>query len=167
MGIGKDNKFNSIDNEYSSPISIVLPLIEEFGITLDVCASESNAKCVSYLTENDDALNRDWLGNCWMNPPFGKYLGKWVLKAYSETKKHGGIKVCLIPVRSNTKWWAKVCLDAEIRFIIGEVIFDGQSRGLWLPMCVMIFGSPNSGKFNIIYFKRTKQYSQEVMELNI
>jgi phage N-6-adenine-methyltransferase len=167
MGIGKSNKFKSIDDDYSSPISIAFPLVKEFGLTLDVCASKSNAKCERYFTVDDDSLEKDWIGNCWMNPPFGKDLGKWVRKAYSETKKHGGVKVCLIPVISNTKWWGDVCQNAEIRFIIGEVIFDGQIRGLWLPMCIMIFGDKAKHMtFSSIDFIKPKRHRQEVMEFS-
>ena len=46
-----------------------------------------------------------------------------------DAERFGGTKVCLIPVRSNTKWWAEVCVKAEIRFINGEVNFNDEERG--------------------------------------
>ena len=80
---------------------------------------------------------------------FNRYLGKWVRKAHSE--RYNGTKVCLFPVRANTKWWAEVCVDSEIRFINGEVNFNDEPRGLWAAMCIMIFGEQAKiGKFSVI-----------------
>lgn len=152
MGIGQIGTSKSI--EYSTPNAIIEPLIKEFSIERDVCASITNHKLPLYWTKDDDALIQEWKGNCWMNPPFDRNLSKWVRKAHSEAKKHGGNKVCLIPVRSNTKWWAEVSPDAEIRFINGEVNFNDEPRGLWMPMCIIIFGDDaKKGTFSIIDYR--------------
>ena len=145
--VGKSKK-----TEYSTPPKIVEPLIKEFNITKDVCASSENHKLPDYWTKEDDALAKTWEGNCWMNPPFGRHISKWVRKAYSEASN--GTKVCLIPVRSNTKWWAEVSPNSEIRFINGEVNFNNEPRGLWLPMCIIIFGEQAKvGTFSIIDYR--------------
>ena len=36
--------------EYSTPLALVNPLIEEFGLTRDVCASKLNHKLPEYWT---------------------------------------------------------------------------------------------------------------------
>lgn len=65
-----------------------------------------------------------------------------------------GTKVCLIPVRSNTKWWAELSIQSEIRFINGEVNFNNEKRGLWMGMCIMIFGEhAKKGTFKIIDYR--------------
>jgi phage N-6-adenine-methyltransferase len=161
MGIdkigNKKNSFASKDIEYSTPISIVQPLIAEFGITRDVCASQKNHKLPDYWTKDDDAFTMDWVGNIWMNPPFDRNLAKWVKKASDEADKHGGNKVCLIPVRSNTKWWAQYIPKAEIRFINGEVNFNDEPRGLWMGMCIIIFGEQAKvGTFSIIDYRKLR-----------
>ena len=44
---------------------------------------------------------------------------------------------------------------AEVRFIIGEVNFNDEPRGLWLPMCILIFGDKAKvGNFSTITYKR-------------
>lgn len=140
--------------EYSTPFKIVEPLINEFGITTDVCASELNHKLPKYWNKEDNALTKEWVGNCWMNPPFSRDLRHWVKKAHNEALKNGGTKVCLIPVRSNTKWWADIINDAEIRFINGEVNFNDEPRGLWLPMCIVIFGEKAKvGTFSVLNYR--------------
>lgn len=156
MGLDKNYKFKSNSIDYSTPLKIVEPLIKEFSLTKDVCADENNYKLPDYWTKEDDALSKSWRGNCWMNPPFDKNINKWVRKACNDAEEFGGTKVCLIPVRSNTKWWAEVCQKAEIRFINGEVNFNNEPRGLWLPMCIIIFGEmANIGKFSVINYRKT------------
>jgi len=92
-----------------------------------------------------------------MNPPFSRQLNKWVKKAWQDSKKFNGTKVCLLPVRSNTVWWNDVVQDAEVRFIIGEVNFNDEERGLWLPMCILIFGDKAKvGSFSTINYKAIK-----------
>ena len=95
-----------IHKPLGSSLKFTSPLINEFGITKDVCASQTNHKLPDYWNKEDNALTKDWIGNCWMNPPFDRNLANWVRKASDEADKNGGTKVCLIPVRSNTKWWA-------------------------------------------------------------
>jgi site-specific DNA-methyltransferase (adenine-specific) len=152
MGTQVVGESNSV--EYSTPLKIVEPLITEFGLTRDVCASALNHKLPDYWTKEDNALAKDWIGNCWMNPPFSRDLNKWVKKACNDAERFGGTKVCLIPVRSNTKWWAEVCVKAEIRFINGEVNFNDEERGLWLPMCIIIFGEKAKvGTFSVLNYR--------------
>jgi len=158
MGIdnigNKKNSFKSKSIEYSTPKTIVNPLIDEFEITTDVCASSLNHKLPNYWTKEDNSLEKEWLGNCWMNPPFDRNLSKWVKKAYSESLINGGTKVCLIPVRSNTKWWAETVTNGEIRFINGEVNFNDEERGLWMGMCIVIFGEKaKTGTHSIIDYR--------------
>jgi len=158
MGIdkigNKKNSFKSNSIEYSTPLAIVQPLINEFSITKDVCASQTNHKLPDYWSKEDDALTKDWIGKCWMNPPFDRNLAKWVRKASDEADKNGGTKVCLIPVRSNTKWWAELSIKSEIRFINGEVNFNDEPRGLWMGMCIIIFGEQaKKGTFSIINYR--------------
>jgi len=149
--------------EYSTPLEIVNPLIKEFGLTIDVCASKSNHKLPDYWTKKDNALTKVWKGNCWMNPPFSRELSKWAKKAFLETIHYGGTKVCLLPVRSNTKWWAEISPHAEVRFINGEVNFNNEPRGLWLPMCIMIFGEQaKKGTFSIIDYRSRKNKSLKI-----
>ena len=94
IGMGVVGVSKSI--EYSTPLKIVNPLIKEFSLTRDVCASKDNYKLKEYWTIDDDALTKTWEGNCWMNPPFNRNLGKWIQKAHYE--RHSGTKVCLFPV---------------------------------------------------------------------
>ena len=134
----KREQFLAKSIEYETPDEIFEPLNKEFGFTLDVCATAENAKCKKYFTKDDDALSKKWEGVCWMNPPFGRVMQKFVKKAYEESR-NGATVVMLIPVRSNTNWWHKYVMQGEIRFIRGEVKFKGHKNGLWQPMCIVAF----------------------------
>jgi len=160
MGIGRKAEFKSNSVEQSTPLNLFTPLKVEFNIKLDVCASKNNYKCERYFTKEDNALLKEWNGVCWMNPPFSRDLKKWVEKAYNASLK-GNIIVCLLPVRSNTKWWHKFVMKAELRFICGELKFDGHKRGLWLPMCVVIFGSKKVGLGESIFVNNPPERCSE------
>jgi len=140
VGIGKDNSFNSNSVEYETPIEIYKPLESEFKIELDVAASEKNAKCVNYFTKEIDAFTVEWDKNFWMNPPWSRDLKKWVQRAYEQSIKHGVTGVLLLPVRTNTQWWHKFIIDTkqEVRFLKGEIKFNGMKRGLWLPVAIVV-----------------------------
>ena len=130
--------FNRDKKDYETPDNIFNPLNEEFGFTLDVCSNDANAKCERHYTEEDDGLNMEWNGVCWMNPPFGRVMKKWVKKAFDEWKR-GNTVVCLLPARTNTVWWHDWVMQGEVRFLRGEIKFKGYERGLWMPMAIVVF----------------------------
>ena len=96
--------FSSERDNWETPQDFFDKLNEEFGFTLDVCAEDDTAKCEKYYTKKDDAFTKEWKGVCWMNPPYGRGIGVWLKKAY-ETSQNESTVVCLIPSRTDTKWW--------------------------------------------------------------
>src|SRR5437016_2549507 len=94
----------STTSEWATPQAFFDRLHAEFGFTLDVAAQEGNAKCPRYFTPQDDGLAQPWEGVCWMNPPYGKHIDQWVAKAY-ESAQAGALVVCLVPARTDTRWW--------------------------------------------------------------
>lgn len=133
------NRFQSKNQEYETPTELFQELNNEFNFSLDVCADSTNYKVANYFTKEDDALMKDWLGTCWMNPPY-KDVKKWIIKAYEESVKNNCVVVCLIPARTNTKWWHNYCMKGEIRFINGRPKFKGCIHGLPQPLAIVIFG---------------------------
>jgi DNA N-6-adenine-methyltransferase (Dam). len=76
--------FSSETCEWTTPQSLFDSLDSEFGFTLDVCATPENAKCTNYYTEAEDGLKQEWKGVCWMNPPYGTEIKKWMEKAHNS-----------------------------------------------------------------------------------
>lgn len=82
--------FSSNSSEWETPRPFFDQLNAEFGFTLDVCATPDNAKCAHYFTPEQDGLRQEWQGVCFMNPPYGREIGKWVRKAYESAQQGGG-----------------------------------------------------------------------------
>lgn len=134
-----DTRFKSNTVEWATPPEVYDPLNREFGFTLDVAATSENAKCPRYYTRKDDGLAQPWDGVCWMNPPYGKDVPKWLARALEESKR-GVTTVCLIPARTNTKWFHDLCLSvAEVRFVKGRPKFGDADHGLPLPLAVVVY----------------------------
>lgn len=123
---------------WATPQDFFDKLNKEFNFQLDVCAVSKNAKCDKYFSPEVDGLNQEWEGVCWMNPPYGRAIGKWVKKAY-ESSLNGATVVCLLPSRTDTKWWHEYCMKGEVRFVKGRLKFgDGKSPAPF-PSAVVIF----------------------------
>ena len=116
----------------------------EFGFELDVCASDGNAKRERYFTAADDGLAQEWRGVCWMNPPYGRTIGRWMQKAF-ESACDGATVVCLVPARTDTRWWHEWAMFAdEVRLVRGRLAFGDGRAPAPFPSAVVVF-RPESG----------------------
>ena len=116
-----------------------------FNFETDVCANKENAKCGKFFTQEDDGLSQQWEGVCWMNPPYGRDIGKWMKKAY-ESSLGGATVVCLVPSRTDTKWWHDYSMKGEIEFIKGRLKFGGSKNSAPFPSAVVVFKGGLNGK---------------------
>jgi phage N-6-adenine-methyltransferase len=118
--------------DWETPQPFFDALDVEFHFTLDVCASQSNAKCERYITIEQDALREKWCGEtCWMNPPYGREIARWVHKGYWESRicSPKTTVVGLVPARTDTAWWHDWVQDkAEVRFVRGRLKFGKLGR---------------------------------------
>ncbi|MED4883057.1 DNA N-6-adenine-methyltransferase [Bacillus smithii] len=131
--------FTSKTDMWSTPQDFFDKLNKEFNFEIDVCATAENAKCKKYYSPEEDGLQQEWKGVCWMNPPYGRQIGKWVKKAYESSLK-GATVVCLLPARTDTKWWHEYCMKGEIRFVKGRLKFGDGKNSAPFPSVVVIFG---------------------------
>lgn len=134
--------FSSKKMDWATPQDFFDKLDAEFHFDIDVCASDENAKCAEYFTEKDDCLAKDWSGRrCFMNPPYGRTLGRFVEKARSEAEKNGALVVCLIPARTDTSYWHDNIFGhaTEIRFIRGRLKFGDGKNSAPFPSAVVVF----------------------------
>ena len=114
----------------------------EFGpFTLDVAATAENAMCEQYFTIQDDGLAREWTGTVWCNPPYSS-VGRWVEKAYASSLT-GTTVVCLVPARTDTRWWHQFAEKGEVRFIKGRLRFSEAKSVAPFPSALLVF-RPNS-----------------------
>ena len=95
--------FSSKTEMWATPQDFFDKMNEQYNFSLDVCAIQENAKCVNFFSPETDGLKQEWKGTCWMNPPYGREIGKWVAKAYEEAVEK---KIVL--------WWL-CCLPEPIQ----------------------------------------------------
>ena len=58
--------FTSATDEWATPQGLFNQLDETFHFEIDVCASAENAKCERYFTKEQDGLQQDWGGGCYL-----------------------------------------------------------------------------------------------------
>lgn len=124
---------------WATPQEFFDKLHAQFNFTTDVCASPENAKCQTYFTQAEDGLKQKWTGVCWMNPPYGRGIGAWVAKAHASSIENGATVVCLIPSRTDTRWWHDYVMKGEITFIRGRLKFGKATTSAPFPSAVVIF----------------------------
>ena len=134
-----DLMFSSATDQWATPQQFFDDWAKLFPFTVDVCADATNAKCPRFFDLEANGLAQDWAPEtCWMNPPYGREIGRWVKKAYEESLK-GATIVCLLPARTDTAWWHDYAAKGTVRFIRGRLKFGGHANSAPFPSALVIF----------------------------
>ena len=156
----------SSSTEWSTPEEFFKRLDDEFVFTVDLCATEENALCDAFVAKEEDCLSVEWAWVAelptrytgWMNPPWGRGIGKFVQRAYEQSKKYGLRVVCLLPANTDTKWWRDwVWKASEVRFVTGRRHFvceDGRTGPCPTGACVVVFDPKVSGPPKCVLMER-------------
>lgn len=137
--------------------------------TLDVCASEVNAKCNFFIDEEMDSLNTDWgeCELCWLNPPYSN-VRPFLEKAVAETV-NGNTTIALLKNDCSTKWFEYGLKHAEaVIFITGGRVgfisaLSGESvGGNNFSSMVFVFSPRRCEKSITKTFYVTKQKLEEL-----
>ena len=133
--------FSSNHHAWETPAELFNEYDEQFHFDTDVCALEHNAKCAIYYTPEDNGLDQEWTGTCWMNPPYGRGIDKWIKKAYESE----ATVVCLLPARTDTAWFHDYIMKAKregkatIKFLRGRIKFVGAKNSAPFPSMIVVF----------------------------
>ena len=173
--------FSHKNDEYQTPQKLFDLLDAEFHFNVHAAANSENTLCKWYLGEDyagqkenlliidwqrtlfQDGLTQNYCKIFFLNPPYSQ-IGPFIKKAYEESLK-GATVVCLIPVRSDTRYWHDYIMKSEeIRFIKGRLKFTLPYE-LWndqlkpvtnsapFPSCIVVFrnhyGSTNISSYKI------------------
>ena len=86
--------------DWRTPKDFFRELDQEFHFGLDAAATPENAKRNCFFTPEMNGLSLPWsgYGAVFCNSPYGREIGKWVQRAYSEHVCGGVTIVMLIPV---------------------------------------------------------------------
>ena len=146
--------FTSISDEWETPQDLFEKYNTIYHFQLDAAATKENTKCKDFFTKEDNALVQNWskYQTVWLNPPYGRKIGFFIKKAYEESLKDVTI-VCLIPARTDTKYFHDYCLKyGKVEFLRGRLRFinrllpsykkdgDFKSSPAPFPSCIVIFG---------------------------
>lgn len=120
-----DVHYSSKTDQWATPKEFYKTLNEEFGFDFDPCP----------INPTFDGLSVAWGKRNYMNPPYGREIGKWVKKA-SENP----MTICLLPARTDTRWFHDYIYGrAEIRFIKGRLKFNDGPNPAPFPSMIVIF----------------------------
>ena len=131
--------FSSKTEMWETPQDFFNKYNDLYKFDLDVCASHENAKCEWFFSKQCNGLEQDWKEYvCWMNPPYGREIIKWMKKAY-ESSLGGATVVCLVPARTDTRWWHEYAMKGDIEFIRGRLKFGGHKNSAPFPSAIVVF----------------------------
>ena len=149
---GRDQLFSKKSDEWETPKWLFDQLNEEFHFNFDGACNYENCLC-EHGNVIQDGIKVSWYptwDKIYINPPYSK-IAAFMEKAYIESQK-GAVVVCLIPVRSDTRYWHDYVMKAaEIRIIRGRLKFINPALPSWdpegnfkvspapFPSCVVIF----------------------------
>jgi site-specific DNA-methyltransferase (adenine-specific) len=137
---------SSLD-EWGTPLWLFDLLDEEFGFTLDVCATADNTMVPrNFITPEQDGLRTSWAlrsrgGPVFCNPPYDHTLKDWMRKAFFESR--AVTSVCLIPARTGQRFWWEFVIKSQVRFLRSTLKYTrggvemGQAP---FPSAIAIFG---------------------------
>lgn len=137
---------------WTTPRALFDALNAQYGpFTLDAAATPETALCDRYWTPQDDALTQDWGGadhtKVWLNPPYSQCRA-FMAKAWTEATK-GCTVVCLVPARTDTRWWHTTVWDAtrdqpylgvRLKLLKGRLRFGDATASAPFPSAVVVFG---------------------------
>ena len=129
-------------DDWSTPTWLFEKLNETHSFDLDVAASLSNHLCDEWFgldhpnQARTDGLTAQWSGHVWCNPPYGRGIKDWVLKA----SQHDDLVVMLLPARTDTKWFHDLVLpNAKVTFIKGRLKFGNSVVSAPFPSMIVEF----------------------------
>ena len=141
--------FSRRSDEWATPAGLFADLDAEFHFDLDAAATPSNTQVPRYLA---NALDTQW-HTCgtriWCNAPYSQIRS--FLRHASRAAQCGAVVVCLVPSRTDTKWWHEYVWDTvrqqprvgvEVRFLKGRLRFSDGHGSAPFPSAVIIFRSP-------------------------
>ncbi len=136
---------SSASDEWATPADLFAVLDREFRFHLDAAATAANAECRHFITAQDDALTQAWptvadrfpyAGAVWLNPPYSQ-IGAFMAKAHAAAL-YGSLVVCLVPARTDTRWWWSYAVPAEIRFLPGRLKFGEGRNSAPFPSAIIV-----------------------------
>lgn len=151
LGIGGHQSAKMKTYHWLTPPDIIKAL---GPFDLDPCAAPEPRPWPTAETmwsEKDDGFGRKWFGHVWLNPPYGKFTWKWILKLAAH-----GDGLALIFARTDTPIFHEGIFDRAhgILFIRGRLFFHypegARARhNSGAPSVIIAYGSDAADKLRL------------------
>ncbi len=144
--------FSSDSPEWYTPPDIAALVREVMPINLDPAscyAAQQVIRADHYFDAQMNGLHpmRRWDGRVFLNPPYGREIGKWVERLISEYKAaHTVEAILLTPARPDTEWFG-LLRDYPRCFVTGRLKFwtgnqpDDQQEAAPFPSAIFYLGN--------------------------
>lgn len=145
---------NSGNNEWYTPAEFIEAARNAMGsIDVDPASNDIAQKVVkadTYYTAETNGLDKTWVGNVWMNPPYASDLiGKFIDKLIAERQNYRQA-IVLVNNATETEWFNKIIsISSAVCFPKSRVKFympDGKTGAPLQGQAVLYIGE-NKDKF--------------------
>lgn len=134
-------------DDWCTPPEIIAAVRKTFRgrIGLDPCSNASsivNAR-VEYRLPEHNGLTEPWRERTiYVNPPFGRGIGRWTKRCVETYRVTGAEVIALLPATPDTEAWCEnVEFAAYVCFVHGRITFLGAPRGAPCPSAIVYWGS--------------------------
>ena len=129
---------SSASDEWATPGDFFAVVEREFGpFDLDPCCTAESAKAPHFYTLADDGLAQTWGFRVWLNPPYSK-ISDWMAKAHATAAAGLGSVVCLVPARTDTRWFWRYALPASVLLLPGRLKFGDGRNSAPFPSALVV-----------------------------
>ncbi len=137
------------DHGWRTPKALLEALYRVFKrFDLDPCSPTSTRRQAPvrarvHYTLDDDGLSLPWHGVVFLNPPYGRAIGQWIVKAKAEVAAgNARLALALVPARTDTSWWHEgVAGSATVFFLRGRLSFDDSDQSAPFPSALVVWGA--------------------------
>jgi len=144
------------ENEWYTPSYIIKSARNTMGnICLDPASSDLANEIVGadvYYTKETNGLNKDWVGNVWMNPPYSQPLISEFSQKIIADLPYIEQACVLVNNATETRWLQNMMLKCDaICFLSGRIKFidtKGSASGAPLQGQVILYFGEDADKFN-------------------
>ncbi len=118
-------------DKWKTPKNLYDKLDQEFHFDFDPCPSNPTFDAFSLP---------QWGNSNYVNPPYGKEIRRWILRAIIE-RLHNRTTVFLLPAYTDVKWFHELILPqaSEIRFIKGRLHFNESKDPAPFASMIVVF----------------------------
>lgn len=143
---------NSGNNEWYTPECYLESARKVLGsIDVDPASNDiaqQKVKAHVYYTAETNGLDKDWLGNVWMNPPYSAKLIKSFASKLVEQAINGNTEsfIVLVNNATETSWFKEMCSVSEAICLVSKRIkfLDPEGNPVGAPLqgqCILYGGN--------------------------